>query len=223
MTYSLNTLTQSGSAGASTPRPAAIRFAQELALIASAAVLLYWLLAMATYSAQDPAFSTSGSGPVIANWGGRLGAWLADGSYFLLGYSSWWCFAVGVRAWLATLARWMRGADAPSSGWTRGRVAFWIALALLLCASSALEWSRLYRFEGHLPDHAGGALGFLVGPAAVQWLGFTGSGLLAVAVMVVCTSIVFRFSWGHVAERIGGRIEALVRKRREKREIAQDV
>ena len=222
MTYSLNTLTQTG-AGASAPRPAAIRFAQELALIAGAAVLLYWLLAMASYSAQDPAFSTSGSGAPIANWGGRLGAWLADGSYFLLGYSSWWCFAAGVRAWLSTLARWMRGADAPATGWTRGRVAFWIAFALLLSASSALEWSRLYRFEGHLPDHAGGAIGFLVGPPAVQWLGFTGSGLLALALLVLCTGVVFRFSWGHVAERIGGRIEALVQARREKREIAQDV
>src|SRR3954454_19540714 len=120
MTYSLNTLTQSAGAGASTPRPAAIRFAQELALIATAAVLLYWLLAMASYSAQDPAFSTSGAGNAISNWGGRLGAWIADGSYFLLGYTSWWCFAVGVRAWLSTLARSTRGTDAPAHGWIRG-------------------------------------------------------------------------------------------------------
>src|SRR6478672_9160364 len=99
MTYSLNTLTQSAGASASAPRPAAIRFAQELALIASAAVLLYWLLAMATYSALDPAFSTLCSGPVIPNVGGRLSASRDDGSYFLLGYSSWWCLATGVRAW----------------------------------------------------------------------------------------------------------------------------
>src|SRR5690349_7568281 len=135
MTYSLNILTQSAGAGASASRPAALRFAHELLLIAGAAVLLFWLLAMATWSVQDPAFSTSGSGQPIANWGGRLGAWLADGSYFLLGYSSWWCFAVAVRAWLATLARWMRGGDALQPGWIHGRTAFWIALALLLCAS----------------------------------------------------------------------------------------
>ncbi|MGZ5181037.1 MAG: DNA translocase FtsK [Ramlibacter sp.] len=223
MTYSLNTLTQSSGAGASPGRPAAaIRFAQELVLIAGAAGLLFWLLALLTYSPLDPAFSTSGAGGPVANWGGRLGAWLADGGYFLLGFSTWWCFAAGVRAWLSTLARWMRGADAPA-GWTHGRLAFWIALALLLCASTALEWSRLYRLEPRLPDHAGGALGFLVGPAAVNWLGFTGSGLVAVALVVLCAGLVFRFSWGHLAERIGARIEALVQARREKREIAQDV
>jgi hypothetical protein len=32
-----------------------------------------------------------------------------------------------------------------------------LALLVLLCASTALEWSRLYRFEARLPDHAGGA------------------------------------------------------------------
>jgi S-DNA-T family DNA segregation ATPase FtsK/SpoIIIE len=74
--------------------------------------LVFWLLALASYSAPTPAFSTSGGG-AIRNWGGRLGAWLADGSYFLLGYSVWWCVAAGVRAWLASLARWMRGEERP--------------------------------------------------------------------------------------------------------------
>ncbi|MBK0394466.1 DNA translocase FtsK [Ramlibacter algicola] len=223
MTYSLNTLTHGAPGSASTPRPAALRFAQEIALIAGAAALLFWLLAIASYSAQDAAFSTSGSGLPPRNWGGRLGAWLADGSYFLLGFSAWWCFAAGVRAWLTALARWMRGADPAARGWTRSRVAFWVALAALLCASTALEWSRLYRFESRLPDHAGGALGFITGPAAVKWLGFTGSGLVAVALVVASMAIVFRFSWGHAAERIGAALEDLVRRRREKREIAQDV
>jgi S-DNA-T family DNA segregation ATPase FtsK/SpoIIIE len=35
--------------------------------------------------------------------------------------------------------------------------------------------------------------------------------------------VVFRFSWAHVAERIGSRIESLVQARREKREIAEDL
>ncbi|MBA2964690.1 MULTISPECIES: DNA translocase FtsK [Ramlibacter] len=223
MTYSLNTLTHPGASAAGSSRPAAVRFAHEALLVIGGAALVFWLLALLSYSAQDPAFSTSGSGAPLANWGGRFGAWLADGSYFLLGFSAWWCFAAGVRAWLATLALWMRGGEMPAAGGRHRKLAFWIALALLLCASTALEWSRLYRFEGHLPDHAGGALGWLTGPAAVKWLGFTGSGLLAVALVTVCAALVFRFSWGHVAERIGARIESLVRARREKREIAQDV
>ncbi len=224
MTYSLDTLSSGGSATATSaaPRPA-VRFAHEIALVIGGAALLFWLLALASYSPADPAFSTSGNGSPVANLGGRLGAWLADASYFLLGFSAWWCLAAGLRAWLATLARWMRGSGETHSGFFGSRLAFWIGLAALLCTSAGLEWSRLYRLEDRLPDHAGGALGLLVGPAGVQWLGFAGSGLVFVAVGVLGAALVFRFSWAHVAERIGARIESFIESRREKREIAQDL
>jgi DNA segregation ATPase FtsK/SpoIIIE, S-DNA-T family len=224
MTYSINTL--KGDGPTAPHRPGVGRFAHEIALVLGLAVLAFWLLALVSYSAQDPAFSTSGTGAPIRNWGGKMGAWLADGSYFLLGFSAWWCFAVGVRAWLATLARWMRAgalAEEADHPILQTRWAFWAGLVVLLCASTALEWSRLYRFEARLPDHAGGALGYLVGPWGVKWLGFTGSGLVFVALVVLGAAVVFRFSWGHVAERLGARIDGFIESRREKREIAQDL
>ncbi|MEO7547781.1 MAG: DNA translocase FtsK 4TM domain-containing protein [Ramlibacter sp.] len=225
MTYSLNTL-NNPAPGAAPPRSGINRFAHEFALVLGLVALVFWLLALFSYSAQDPAFSTSGAGAPIANWGGRIGAWLADASYFLLGFSTWWCFAAGVRAWLATLARWMRGGSgepADRSTLSRTRLAFWVALAVLLCASTALEWSRLYRFEARLPDHAGGALGYMIGPLGVKWLGFTGSGLVFIALVVLGAAVVFRFSWSHVAERLGSWIYGAVESRREQREIAQDL
>ncbi len=224
MTYSLNTLNDAGGSTAS-QRGGAGRFAHEIALVLGLAALAFWLLALVSYSAQDPAFSTSGTGAAVRNWGGRLGAWLADASYFLLGFSVWWCFAAAMRAWLATLARWMRGNAEPQDGrahFLQTRPAFWIGLAVLLCASTGLEWSRLYRFEGRLPDHAGGALGYMAGQLGVKWLGFTGSGLVFVALAVLAAAVVFRFSWSQVAERLGARISGLVEARREKRELAQD-
>jgi len=223
MTYSLHTLTD---AGAAVPpqRSGAGRFAHEFALVVTLVIGAFWLLSLLSYSPMDAAFSTSGTGGQVRNWGGRLGAWLADASYFLLGFSVWWCFAAAVRTWLATLARWMRGEAKPQEPrFSRTRLSFWLGLAALLCASTALEWSRLYRFEAKLPDHAGGALGYLVGPAAVKWLGFTGSGLVFVALVVLCSALVFRFSWAHIAERLGARIDGFIESRREKREIAQDV
>jgi S-DNA-T family DNA segregation ATPase FtsK/SpoIIIE len=222
MTYSLNTLTDAAPA-ASAPRAGLARFTHETALLLGAVCLAFWVLALVSYSALDPAFSTSGGQPAVANWGGRFGAWLADGCYFLLGYSTWWCLAAGLRAWLTSLARWMRGEERVAAGWLQRRWAFWIALPVLLAASAGLEWSRLYRLEGHLPDHAGGALGYLVGPAGVQWLGFTGSGLVFVALLVLGAAVVFRFSWSHVAERIGGSIDRFIVSLRQKREIAEDL
>ena len=230
MTYTLRTLDERR--GAEPPRATLGRFGQEIALALGAIALVFWVLALVTHSAQDAAFSTSGSGnPGVANWGGRLGAWLADASYFLLGYSVWWCVAAGLRTWFTGLARWLRADDAaeaaddgaPARRWPRDRLIFWGGLLVLLAASAALEWSRLYRLEPRLPDHAGGALGWLVGPLAVKWLGFNGSGLLAITAVVLSSAAVFRFSWGQVAERIGARIDGFFEARREQREMAEDL
>ena len=230
MTYSLNTLNADRSSAA----PAGVsRFAQEIGLVLGAAALAFWLLALLSHSLADPAWSTTGTTSDVGNWGGRLGAMLADWSYYLFGFSVWWLFLVGVRAWLSTLARWIRGTqgaegDAPESGdrlwhrpWAR-RALFWLALATLMGASAVLEWSRLYRLEALLPDHAGGVLGHALGPVAMRWLGFTGSALAMLALLLVCLPTVFRFSWGHWAEEVGHTLDGWFVARREKREAVED-
>ncbi|WP_343592000.1 DNA translocase FtsK 4TM domain-containing protein [Paracidovorax wautersii] len=226
MTYSLNTLNASSSAK-SAPRSGAARFGHEIGLVLGLLALVFWLLALVSYSGHDPAWSTSGAndGRLVTNWAGRSGAWLADCSYFALGFSVWWCLAAGVRAWLASLARWMGGGEVEAgthAPWLR-RLLFWGGLAILLCASTGLEWSRLYRFESLLPGKAGGVLGYAMGQLGVKWLGFTGSGLVGVMLVVLGAALVFRFSWGNVAERLGGRLEGLVQFGRAKREQARDV
>jgi len=228
MTYSLNTL--NASPGDKTaPRSAGARFGHEFALVAGLLALVFWLLALLSYAPQDAAWSTSGAGaqPMVRNWAGRLGAWVADGSYFALGFSVWWCVAAGVRAWLASLALWMRGGEVPQAEAVRHplvwRGLFWLGLAVLLCASTALEWTRLYRFEAALPGHAGGVLGYITGPAGMQWLGFTGSGLAGIVLAVLGAALVFRFSWGHLAEGLGARVDALVQSGRARREVAKDL
>jgi S-DNA-T family DNA segregation ATPase FtsK/SpoIIIE len=232
MTYSLNTLNSSRSA-APPERPGWRRFADELGLLGGLALLLFWLLALLTYSTQDVAWSTSGSGGPLLNRAGRLGAWLADGSYFLLGFSVWWCVAAALRAWLSGLAHWLRGqqqltprdeaAASLAARFAASRVAFWCGLALLLCASATLEWTRFYSLEARLPGYGGGILGYLVGPLSVKWLGFSGSGLVAIALGVIGSALVFRFSWAQVAERLGAWLYSQIESRRDKREVQQDI
>ncbi len=230
MTYSLDTLSTQNNQTATSPGGLR-RFAHELGLVAGALGLMFWLLALVSYSAQDGAWSTSGNAQELGavqvaahNWGGKLGAYLADASYFLLGFSVWWLLAAGVSSWLASLARWLR-AEAPHSAAVaaNSRLKFWLGLVLLMIASTGLEWSRLYRFEAHLPDHAGGALGYLVGGAGVKWLGFAGSGLVMIVVGVMAASLVFGFSWAQAAQRLGEWISNLIDSRREKREMAEDL
>ena len=230
MTYSLDTLNTRHHQTADAPGGIK-RFAHEVGLILGLLGLIFWLAALLSYSPQDAAWSTSGSAqaggllPAASrNLGGRLGAWLADASYFLLGFSVWWLLAAGARVWLTSLAGWLRGeAQSAPENSPLTRAKFWCCLLLLLAASAALEWSRLYRFESRLPDAAGGALGYLVGAASVKWLGFAGSGLALIALGVIAVSVVFGFSWAYASQWLGEQIASLIESRREKREIAEDL
>jgi S-DNA-T family DNA segregation ATPase FtsK/SpoIIIE len=204
------------------------RFAQEIVLLLSGALLLVGVLALMSYQVTDPAWSTSGSGQGVRNWMGRGGALLADLAYFGLGYSAWWCLAAAARAWLVVLARWLRSVSTEESPpvalpWWRSSWVFWLGLVVLLAASASMEWARLYRLENHLPGHSGGVLGYLLGTLSVQWLGFTGSALVSIALLMAGMNMVFRFSWGQLAEHLGARIDALIRSRHEKREIQEDL
>jgi DNA segregation ATPase FtsK/SpoIIIE, S-DNA-T family len=235
MTYSLDTL-NSRAAQRGTPS-AGRKFAHEIVLIAGAVALVYWLLSLLSHSLADAAWSTSGTGNGLAtlNWAGKLGARLADASYYLLGFSVWWCVLACTVAWLGSLARWLRSSTGEQPGSTASslvpttahrmprRALFWVGLVLLLVASCMLEWTRLYRFEPRLPGHAGGVLGYMAGRAGMQWLGFTGSGLVGIGLVVLGSAWAFGFSWARWADRIGAWIVSLWEQRREKREAAQDI
>jgi len=225
MTYSLNTLNNSKD------DPPQItgwqRFVQEIALSVGFVLMLFWLIAMLTHTPQDPAWTTSGSSMVAHNWGGRIGAAISDLGYFVLGYSIWWCYLAALVSWLTALAVRLRGEQAPVHApdiWRLSRWAFWSGLVLLLLASTGLEYTRLYRFEDHLPgQHAGGILGYLIGGAGNKWLGFNGSGMVFIVFMLIGMSWVFGFSWLQVAEKTGARLDHWLQAWRERREIAEDL
>ena len=90
MSYSLNTLNSSQT---NTEQTTTARLAQEVGLILGALVLVFWLIALLSYSGHDAAWSTSGVDSTTLNWGGRIGALLSDASYYFFGFSIWWCVA----------------------------------------------------------------------------------------------------------------------------------
>ena len=140
MAYPLNTF--NADPGTEVPRTGVLRFAQEVVLVIGLAVIIFLVMALSSYSAQDAAWSTSGAGGALHNWAGKLGAWLADLAYVLMGFSAWWCVAAAIGAWLRGVRRWLRGA-APQpipAGSRRARIwyrirnahwVFWIGLALV--------------------------------------------------------------------------------------------
>ena len=198
------------------------RWRHQAFLIVGAVAWLLFLLALATHDLRDPGFSTSGDGEPLRNKAGVVGAWLSDLGLFLFGYSVWWLVPVGLRAWLSSLARAVRREGEPAAELALPRVVLWIGLALLLAASCSLEWTRLYQWETRLPGHAGGVLGFTLGPLSSHWLGFAGSGVLWIAALVAGMSLALGFSWLALAERIGAAVDALRERRQQRKEQAED-
>ncbi len=230
MSFPLGSLQGDGSAKAATGRPAAAlratpRWRRQAWLFAAGLGWLLFVLALLTHSVGDPAFTTSGTGEPVRNKVGVLGARVADLVYFLFGFSAWWLVPVTLRAWLAALAGWLR-ADAPppdAADARSARLLFWLGLALLLGASTALEWTRLYRWEEAVPGgHAGGVLGYALGSLSMQWLGFAGSGVLWIALGVLGASLALRFSWVQLADGIGARIDHWRAQRQGRADQAQD-
>ena len=154
-------------------------------------------------------------------------------SYFLLGYSVWLCVIVASRAWLSLLAKRLRantgledvyGQDAAARAWWQSpHLIFWFGLLLMIDASAALEWTRMYRLEGQLPGHSGGVLGYVLGLQSMQILGFAGSGLVCIGLALLGMSWTFNFSWVRLAEQIGSWLDARWESLRERRELAQDI
>ncbi|MFG6485933.1 DNA translocase FtsK [Roseateles sp. BYS78W] len=205
------------------PPSAASRLLRTPLWLALTALLLALLvLAMGTHDLGDAAFSTSGRHDLVANRVGSLGAWVSDGLLFVFGFSAWWLPLLALRGWLRSLAGLLRHDVAPVPRWSQ-RARWWAGVVLLIGASCALEWSRLYALEPRVPgSHAGGIVGYVLGPLGIKGLGFAGSGVVWIVLLLTGMSWALRFSWGHLAERIGEGIEELREKRIEKREIKAD-
>jgi S-DNA-T family DNA segregation ATPase FtsK/SpoIIIE len=210
-----------------------VRF--QAGLLVGSVVWLLALLAMLSHNRLDAAFTTSGQHAEPSNWVGQLGAYGSDLAQFLFGQSAWWLLIVGFRLLLTAFARWLRRDSAVSvtvgalppvveAGPDFAPWRFWLGTVLLVSASCALEWTRLYRNELSLAgEHAGGILGLTLGTLSSKWLGFNGSGVLWIALLVVGLSMSLRFSWLDLAERIGMRFDSLRQKHEAKREVEQDI
>jgi DNA segregation ATPase FtsK/SpoIIIE, S-DNA-T family len=241
MTFSLQTLLSSTHRNVSVRTVVSQgRVTRELTLLFSALLLALWAVALLSYAPADRAWSTTGADAAVHNWLGVVGAWLADLSYFLLGFSVWWLWVAGMLAWLRQTRLWLTQVPpaAPSTSrvrkpvaavvtpeprlaWVPGAV-WWVALLGLLCASTALEWTRLYRWDSLLPDQAGGVLGYALGRLATVWLGDLGSVVGGMVLGIICVAVVLGFSWGQIAERIGQLVVTRVQLWRSRREQAAD-
>jgi len=129
---------------------------------------LYLVLILFTYRKSDPAWSYQAAGSLVANAGGKAGAWIADILLYVVGLSAWWL----VFFLLAAVVWGYRRLDAPEMD-RRSLAVACGGFLLLITASSALESLRLYALKVSLPHAPGGVLGDLVSGLFSKGFGYT--------------------------------------------------
>jgi S-DNA-T family DNA segregation ATPase FtsK/SpoIIIE len=162
---------------------------------------LIWLIALATYDANDPVwFFSTGTHDVPANFAGRVGAFLSELSYQILGYASYLIpAAIAVAGWHYF---WCRAIDAIYTKL--------IGAAMLFSCGAAFLALTLGRVEvGPRAFRAGGYLGEWLGGVMSDYLSRTGSVIVILALMVAAVILATQFSFGRLFSAIFAALSAV--------------
>lgn len=153
-------------------------------------VALIWLIALVTYEPTDPVwfFTTEATHPP-ANFVGRIGAFLAELSFQLLGYASYLVPAVvAVMGWHYF---WCQAVEA---AYTK---LFGVGL-LLGCFSAFLSLLLRSAEAGGKTFHAGGSFGAWLAEWLAEYLNRTGSVIAVLTLMVLSIILSTQFSFGRL-------------------------
>jgi DNA segregation ATPase FtsK/SpoIIIE, S-DNA-T family len=182
-----------------TPPAPARRIWRESAILVVLVLLVYLLACLLSYSPNDPGWSHAGSlTGEIQNFGGRIGAWIADLSLYLLGLAAYALpIVLGLLAWNMLILR-ESEADSPLTPALRllGFVGF-------LVSGAGLGYLHARGLGGDLPGGPGGILGQMVGGSLTGGFGFLGAGLFLVTLFLVAITLATGLSWFWVMDRIG--------------------
>jgi S-DNA-T family DNA segregation ATPase FtsK/SpoIIIE len=168
--------------------------------LACVACAVFLFISLVTYHANDPGWSSTGLGKQIANWGGRVGAWLASIFLSLFGIVAYlFPFLIILSSWLGLQDR-EQNPKKPHE---------WVFQALgwiFLMGSSCALVSFSFTSKGSLPAYSGGIIGDLLGKSLSILFNKTGSTLLFFTTLLCGVTLVTGLSWLWVVETIGMRV-----------------
>jgi S-DNA-T family DNA segregation ATPase FtsK/SpoIIIE len=178
------------------------------------AIALIWVIALASYSASDPVwFFNTGSSHAPANFAGRIGAFVAELSYQLLGYSAYLIPVVAIV--IGWHYFWCRTVDAAYTKLIGAALLFGCVSAFLSLAFGTVD----VRGKGF---RAGGYLGDWLAATLADYLNRSGSIILILTLLFLAIILSTQFSFGRLFSAIGqllrGRLAALAGAYREWRE-----
>jgi S-DNA-T family DNA segregation ATPase FtsK/SpoIIIE len=163
--------------------------------VALFALALLWLIALASYNASDPVwFFNTGSDIPPANFAGRVGAFMAELSYQMLGYAAY--IVPLVLVILGWHHFWCRAVDAAYTKLVGAGLLFACASSFLSLAFGTVGVSgKTFRAGGYIGDWVAGVL--------AEYLNRTGSLILILTLLFLALILSTQFSFGRLFAALG--------------------
>jgi len=170
----------------------------EVTGVALFAIMIIWLIALVTYTPADPAwFFNNVTGADVANFAGRVGAFVAEFSFQVLGYTAFLIpAALAVLGWQAF---WCRTVDAAYTKIVGVGLFFLGSAGLLSLAFSVLNVTGR-------PFAAGGFVGEVIAGGLTAYLNRTGAAVFLLTVVVLSVILATHFSFGRASEAAAGAV-----------------
>jgi DNA segregation ATPase FtsK/SpoIIIE, S-DNA-T family len=190
---------------------------RESAVLAIGVVALVMLVALASYHATDPGFSSTGSSDhAVQNRIGPFGAYIASLLFFLFGKPAY-LFPIMLGVACFVMFRQPSDEEGRTRFNTAVRIGGFTLMLIASCGLATLHWS-----EGSLPATAGGVVGH-VGKGLESAMSFLGATLLLLTAWMAGVSLAFGVSWLTIIDRIGAGIWNFIGWIKARRSVARDV
>ena len=174
------------------------RLIKEGSLIAYFLLALFLLIALLSYSANDPGFTTTGSGNIVENSVGTYGAWVSDILLHMFGYLS---YCVPVLLFYKIYLSFKE--SALESEFSPAMMLLQVTGLLMLIVSACGLATIHFEIAEDLTYMAGGLVGSLVVDLSLPVLATLGSTLLLLAIFLFGLTVTLKISWLGVIDRIG--------------------
>lgn len=170
---------------------------REGLFLVSVACAVFLFISLVTYHTNDPGWSSTGIGKTVANWGGRVGAQIADIFLSLFGMVAYlFPFLIVLSSWLGLQEREVNLKK--SYEWVFKAIG-WVFLISSCCALVSFYFTA----GSHLPANTGGIIGDLLGTSLSILFNKTGSSLLFATTLLCGVTLVTGLSWLWVVEMLG--------------------
>ncbi|CAK9884571.1 MAG: DNA translocase FtsK [Candidatus Erwinia impunctatus] len=177
----------------------------------------YLMLALVSFSPSDPSWSqTAWHGP-IQNWGGSVGAWLADTLFFIFGVMAYVMPpAIAGLCWI--IFRQKARYQYIDFFAIALRLIGILALVVTSCGLAAINADDIWYFA------SGGVIGSLVSKTMAPWFNGQGGTLVLLCIWAIGLTLYTGWSWLTIAEKIGASVMAVLTftRRRESEDTIDD-